>query len=216
MLFHYHTIHLLKFKFNTMRKLLLCSLFLSFFSLTHAEKKVSEYYSSYFNETFDIEASAPKKGAFQFFIYCKSKDNHQTGFSIPSKDVPGFINSLNELKVKFVDWSKTAEENNIRDFDKSFGIKFRPVDTFFTYGNDRYLSHSVEMNPYFKVTENSDRLAIFNSSKLTASDNRFMTVAGFILVFKSVEDIDNLINALDMNAALKNKTRNSEIDRLFK
>lgn len=199
-----------------MKRFFFFILFLSLSSVIHAEKKVSEYYLSYFNKTYEIQATEPKNGVFEFYIYCHSKDDQTIGFSIESKDIPEFINALNKVKLKFNEWSKTAKENNVSEFDKDFDIKFKSVTAFFSYGRDWHFSFQVKMKPYFKVTKTGDHLIVFDSGELTASDNRYMDVEGFMLAFSSEKEIDDFIKAIDVDSVLKAESNKNKVDDLFK
>ena len=146
-----------------MKKVFL-GIFAMFFSLSLiAEDKVSEYSMSYFvkntpyfgKKTYDIEASAVKNGSFTFYIYCEPKEEgsiEKIGFSLKSKEVEDFCNQLNSIKPKFAEWSKTAKDNNVTNYDKEFDTNFRPVDAFFSsYGSKWYFTYNILFRPYFKA-----------------------------------------------------------------
>lgn len=199
-----------------MKKYSILILVLTLSSFVQAQKKVSEYSSSFFDKTFEVQASEPKNGIFSFFIHCESKDKHKVGFILKSNDVPDFINSLNEIKQKFSEWEDTAKKNNVTDFDKEFNTKFNSVRTFFTYGSDWHFESGVRVKPYFKVTQDGQCLIIFNSRELTASDNQFMTVKGFILAFSSIKEVDEFINALDFDTVINEESKKEKTENLFK
>ena len=183
-----------------------------------AEDKISEYSMSYFGEEmYDIEVSKVKNGSFEFFIYCQPKGStKKIGFSLKSKKVEEFCHQLNSIKPKFAEWSKTAKDNNVTDYDKKFDIDFSSVDAFFLYGSKWCFTYNIRFKPYFKVTKDGDCLIVFNIGELTASSNRFMSSKGFMMVFKSEEEIDEFIKALDIQKVLNKGEKDVERDNLFK
>lgn len=198
-----------------MKTLLFLSIFFACCHLTHAEKKVSEYYSSAFNKTYQIQASKVKHGKFKFYIYCKSGDQHTIGFILNSTDVPEFVASLDAVKEKFIEWSTTAHENQVTKYFKYFDIKFKGTTVFFKYGNDWHFSRIGRLNPYFLVTEAHDCFIVFDSGKVIASDNRYMDVQGFSLIFSSVDEVDDFIKAIDVKSVLQMNDQHSKVDELF-
>lgn len=199
-----------------MKKYSLLILLLVVSCFVQAQKKVSEYYSSFFDKTFEIQASEPENGKFLFFIDCESKDKHKVGFILRSEDVQAFINSLNEIKPKFSEWEDTAKKNNVTDFDKNFDIKFNSVRAYFTYGSDWHFESGIRVKPYFKVTKDGQCLIVFNSRELIASDNRFMKVKGFMLVFSSTNEVDEFIKGLDFNTVINESSKKEKTESLFK
>lgn len=174
---------------------------------TSAEDKVSEYTMSFFDgNTYDVEATKVKNGEFTYYIYCESKDKHEkVGFSLESSEISYFVEQLRSIEGKFEEWSKTAEDNNVTDFDKQFETKFKSVGTFWLYGS-KWCFSTVKFKPYFKVTDSGKTLAIINVGKMTASANRYMTSNGFLIVFSTVEEIEDFIKAIDPSHAI-NKTQ---------
>lgn len=184
----------------------------------NAEKKVSEYSQSYFGKCFDIEASAVKNGSFTFFINCLSAEDNSTdrcGFTLESDRVEDFINTIKSVKEKFVEWEKTARDNNITDFDKHFDVKFKSVIGYFQYGKSYHFS-KFTFKPYFKVTSTGSCVAVFKSGELTASDNRFIDYDGIYLTFTSASEFDDFINALDINKVLNKENVEKTKGSLFK
>ena len=186
--------------------------------MVFAQKKVNEYSMEYFknNPTYDIEATEPKNGKFTFYIYgCSLDAEKEVGFSVESKDLEKFVESLRSIEDKFEEWTKTAKDNNVTDYDKNFDAKFKSVRVFFKYGS-KYHSTYVKFSPYFKVTKNGECIAVFRTRELTASDNQFMHHDGFMLAFSSKQEIEDFIKALDPNPILSKESKNEATDNLFK
>ena len=200
-----------------MKKLFLLLIAALYCTLGFAQKKVNEYSMEYFKDkAYNIEASEPKNGKFTFYIYCPSLDSEEeVGFYIDSKELDGFFASLRSIEDKFEEWTKTAIDNNVTDYDKDFDAKFKMVKVFFKYGS-KYHFTSMKFSPYFKVTKDGTCLAVFRARQLTASDNRFMHHDGFMLAFSNKKEIEDFITALDPLSILNKESENKAKDDLFK
>lgn len=106
-----------------MKKLLFMLIALLCSTLTFAQKKVAEYSLDYTSSigfpSFAIEASEPNNGKFTFYIYGWTlESNHDdVGFYIDSKNLPKFFESLRAVGDKLEEWTKTAKDNNVTDYD---------------------------------------------------------------------------------------------------
>ena len=203
-----------------MKKLLILLFVVMCCNLSFAEDKVSEYSLAYTSSngktSFDIEASEPKNGKFTFYVYAWSMESEEkVGFSIDSKDLPKFFESLRAVGDKFEEWAKTARDNKVTDYDKEFDVKFSSNTAFFKYGK-KWCFCGIKFRPYFKVTKDGECLAIFKSYKLTANDNRFMHHDGFLIPFSSKDEIEDFIKALDPIPVLNRESTNAAKDNLFK
>ena len=112
------------------------------------------------------------------------------------------------MKVSLRSGKKTAKDNNVTDFDKNFETNFKSVGTFWLYGS-KWCFSSVKFRPYFKVTNEGETLAVINVGKMTASSNQFMDTKGFMIVFSSVEEIEDFIKAIDPSHAIE-RTREQD------
>ena len=121
-----------------MKKLLLSMLIVLLNLSAFAQQKVSEYSMEYFtsDQVFDIEATEPKNGNFTYYIYAKSLEssNNKIGFYFDSDELDKFTTPLRHIGEKLEEWSATARDNNVKDFDKDFDAKFKSVKVFFRYG----------------------------------------------------------------------------------
>ncbi len=201
-----------------MKKIFMIAIAILISFACYADDKVSDYSMSYFGEkTYDVEVSSVKNGNFTFYIYCEPKGNtEKIGFILKSKKVEEFCNQLNTIKPKFEEWSKTAIENNVTDYDKQFDTDFGSVDAFFLYGSKWCFTYNIRLKPYFKVTKDGECLIVFNVGELTSSSNRFMSSKGFMIVFKSIKEMDDFINALDTQRVIKKSEKDQIKDDLFK
>ncbi len=201
-----------------MKKLLLTFIAMIAFLNANSQTKVSEYSSAYFNETYAVNATMPKNDKFTFYIDCASAETKKVddcGIIIPSDKLDGFINRLRSMEEKFEEWTKTAKENNVTNYDKDFDINWGMYKYYFKYGSNWHFC-SATLKPYFKVTSDGQCLVVFNSRKLTASDNRFMTYEGVYIVFTSSDEIENFIASIDANNVYEKQKNQENKDELFK
>lgn len=181
----------------------------------YAEDKVSEYTMSYFNKTYNIEATTVKNGEFKYYIYCQSMDRHElVGFSIDNYQIEYFIEQLRSIEGKFEEWSKTAKDNNITNYNKKFDTNFKYVNTFWQYGSQWCFS-SAKFRPFFKVTDDGGTYAVIYVGEMTASSNEYMTSDGFLIVFASIDEIESFIKAIDPTHAINRTIEQSNKDNLF-
>ena len=173
---------------------------------------------SYFGQSaYDIEATTVKNGNFTFYIYCEPKERDgKIGFSLKSKKIEEFCTQLNAIKTKFEEWAKTAIDNNVTSYDKDFDINLCSVDAFFLYGSKWCFTYNIRLKPYFKVTKDGECLIVINVGELTHISNRFMSSKGFMMAFKSAEEVGEFIKALDPQRVLNKSENDQKKDDLFK
>lgn len=182
-----------------------------------AEEKVSDYSMSYFDgKVYDVETTDVSNGEFTYYIYCETKDRHdQIGFSLKNNQISDFVSQLRLIKEKFIEWKKTAEDNNIKSFDKNFDVNFQSVGTFWLYGS-KWCFSRVKFKPYFKVTDSGTTHVVFSAGQMKASTNEYMTTKGFYIVFSSTEEIDSFIEAINPTHAINKSQSDKTKQDLFK
>lgn len=117
---------------------------------------------SYFGKAYDVGATEVKNGEFSYYIDCASweDDTDVVGINFKSTKIQEFQNKMNEIKNKYVEWTNTAKQNGVTNFDKNFDIKLPNVNCFFMYG-DYHFSFNRTPNAYFKVTTDGECYAIY-------------------------------------------------------
>ena len=201
-----------------MKKTLLLAVVLLFAFQLKAQEKVSEYSMNYFNDkNYNIEASDVKGEEFRYYIDCASweDDTDVVGISFESTKIQEFQNKMNEIKDKYVEWTNTAKQNGVTNFDKNFDIKLPSVNCFFMYG-DYHFDFYRTPNAYFKVTTDGECYAIISIRDLQASDNQYIKHDGLFMIFSSDEEIDDFINAIDMKHVIEKAEKKANTDNLFK
>lgn len=190
---------------DKLKNFLLVALFASIVPKCFAQKKFATYDNTYVNKTYDIQISIEdKKDNFSLYIDAMSLDNAHAkgGITINSKQHSDFINALNESKLKYLEWVKTAQDNDVKELSKEMSIKCK-TGSFFLYGSKWQFQFLVIPTFKFRILETGgkvDYLLTILTGELTASSNQFMKVDGFALVFKSTDEIDAFSKAISINA----------------
>jgi len=174
---------------------------ISITTLSTAQESIGSYAMSYFEkENYDIAATKPKSsGDFSYYIDVCSRDSSikNVTLSIESDDIVKFKEALNKAKMKYDSWSKTAKENNVTTLDKTIeGVRFYSCVAFL-YGTKWQFDFSVSYKFRAKIIENHMYLIIQNKSEMVSSSNQFMKSDGFLMVFKSLEEIDAFLHEFD-------------------
>lgn len=181
------------------------SLFIAFLFLIgfkcFAQDKFTTYDNAYFEKTFDIQISTKDKVDFTLWIDAHSFDklHKEGGIEVSKKQYDNFLNALKESKLKYVEWIKTAKENNVKELDKEMTVKCK-FDCYFEYG-DWNFQRNVTPNFRFKILPKENDilyLLIMSTGELQSSSNQFMKVDGFALVFSSESEIDDFINVISL------------------
>jgi hypothetical protein len=176
------------------------------------------YESSYFEEKFDLKFSDKDKGKFNLYISAMSFDRlaDEGGINFGDKSkYEAFISTLNQAKLKYQEWVLTAKQNNVEEVSKAMSFKTR-CGSHFLYGREWHFQFFVTLQYEFKILKKGDNiqyLLIIKTGQLQASDNQFMKVDGFVIVFTSETEIQDFIDALSIDKieALKNKNKAKEL-----
>ena len=199
-----------------MRKFYLSIIVCLFCSLvTHAQDVViSNYTLSYFNESYDIEASEIKDGKFAVYIQVRAKrESTRAMIGIESDKLEEFKQSLVQMKEKFEKWSKVAKDNNVTDMSKEMGIEF-PSTTFCWLGSKWFYSYRQKVNPEFRILDNGNHVALF-VKKVKSSSNEYIDET-FYWVFSNSEEFDELISKLDYEKIKSELEKKESASDLFK
>lgn len=200
-----------------MKKLLLfATLFLAI--AMNAQKKFSEYSSSYWTDktNYNIEVSNKGDELEKIYIDVHTLDRLQTegSINVSKKRLPEFISFLNECKSKYVEWTKTAKENKVTDLSKEIETEKKfSTDVAFRYGKWQFTS--ARINPRFIVDNKGSYLAL-TTGELQSSTNQFMKMDGLALVFSSEQEINDFIEKLNVDEIEKFIKSNSDKKDLFK
>lgn len=184
-----------------------------------AQEKFTIYDNIYANKTYDILLSLEDNNKFTLYIDAMSLDklHEKGGFLVDENRYQGFINALNEAKIKYLEWEKIAKENSIKELDKEIPINSK-VAGFFLYGSDWHFQFLVNLTFDFKIFEIDGEikyLLIVRSGKMQSSSNQFIDVEGVVLVFSSAKEIQDFVDSISLEKIEKFKNKPKAED-LFK
>jgi hypothetical protein len=182
-----------------------------------AQEKFTTYDNIYAKKTYDILLSSKDNDKFKLFIDAMSLDKlHETGgFIVDDEKYQGFIDALNEAKIKYQEWEQIAKVNNVKELDKEMPIK-SSVAGYFLYGDDWQFQFHVNLTFDFKILESDGEiknLLIVRSGKMQSSSNQFMEVDGFVLVFSSAKEIQDFVDSISLEKIkeFKNKPKSEDL-----
>ena len=184
---------------------------------SYAQEKFASYSSSYFGKSYEIQLSAKEEGKYTLFIDAASMDKlcDNGGITMTEAQHPQFVSALREAKLKYDEWVKTAKEHDVKEMDKTMPVSSR-VSGFFKYGTQWKFQMSVDLTFDFKIVESEGvlkYLMILRTGEMKASDNEFMTVKGFVIVFNSGDEIDKFAKSLapEQISAFVNKPKAKDL-----
>ncbi|MDD4211587.1 MAG: hypothetical protein PHC46_04300 [Clostridia bacterium] len=197
-----------------MKKIVLI-LFVSILCTTvYGEKVVGKYYLSYFNQSYDIEASEIKDGKFTLYIQVHGgSQSTKAMLFVESDELKEFTQSLLQMKTKFEEWSKVAKENNVTEMSKKMDINFPPTSIcwFFT---EWYFSFYHTLIPAFMILKDGT-YAVSIVEEATSSSNEYIDETIY-WVFSDPKEIDDLISQLDAEKIKSKLEADDNASDLFK
>ena len=199
-----------------MKKLLfISSLMLFIFTVrSYSEKVISTYSLSYFNKQYDIEASDIKNGQFSLYVQVNAeKDFTRAMIGLKSQDIPEFIEFLNKMKEKYIEWSDVAKTNKVINISKDMDLK-SPSITICWSSSEWFFSFGQKLQPRFLVIDNG-KMVVSIYKKVTASSNRYIDEEIY-WVFSDPKEIDELILQLNINQIMKKLQEDEKAGGLFK
>ena len=114
-------------------------------------------------------------------------------------NIDTFVAGLNAAKSKYTEWVATAKNNKIDSLFKIMPIKV-VGETLFYLDNDLH-NGVAKFNYCFVISKQGGKvkylLAII-STKITAADNRFISVPGFNIAFDSEAAIQSFIDKISI------------------
>jgi hypothetical protein len=161
-----------------------------------AQKTAANYYSDYFEKDYEIAISTEKNSTStisNIYIYVEGKNYKLV--TLDYKDPELLLSSLIEVRNKYAEWVKIAEDNNITEMTKQIPVDM-PRVTVCWYGTEWYFAFNKRINFDFHILDNGKKI-IYMMDKVTASSNEYIDET-FYWVFQSVEELDKfIINGLD-------------------
>ena len=198
-------------KHQTLLFLLLANLFLC----SNAQINVGTYFNSAWNKSFNIQASELQNGSedFNLFIGIKGElENQEDNIIIKSTNIPEFSLFLRQVRDKFIEWKKVAQDNNVRDMNKEMDFSSPRVDIGWSY-KEWHFAIGETLKPTFFVFKDG-KCSVSMSKKVTSSSNKYITEEVFF-VFTNPDEITELIKAIRKENILPKLKSNSDKLDLF-
>ena len=182
--------------------------------VSFGQEKYTTYDNLYGEETYEVSISHKDNGKYTLYVDMMSMDklSKNGGIMITEKEHQLFLSTLNEAKVKYIEWVATAKENNVTDLSKSMKFKVK-VGGFFQYGSKWNFQYVVNLTFDFRIVDGKN-LLIVRTGKLTSSSNQYMTHDdGFVFVFQNEKEIDDFVNVLSVDKVQEfmNKPKSTDL-----
>lgn len=195
-------------------KLMVVMLFTSITTMSVGQEKINSYDLSYFKEpTNSISVSESEEG-IDFYIDVPSRDKSEVSLIVREKNLDKFKSVINDAKLTYAKWKKTAEENDVSDLDKEIEIDKVNIECAFHYGGWNF-DFSVNLKARFKILNGEYMLIVQNKNKLISSSNEYIDADGFLLAFSSEEEMDNFLKALSLDDAKNYFNKKTSKEDLF-
>lgn len=176
----------------------------------NAEKVVGHYHQG--PTEYNVEAATYKNDLNVFIqVMGEYKDDKVFVCIDGAENIQNFIDALNVCKTKHIEWSEVAKSNNITDFRKTIDVKFPNVEIYWL-GSKWFLSHKQNyIKPEFLVSENTNFVVIAGKAKYW--DNEYIDTKFYM--FLTPNDIDELVNALNVDTINSILNQEKDTDTLF-
>lgn len=193
-------------KLSTLLAVLLISL------AAHAGPTVESYKSSFFGKEYSIVALQENEKIDKVFIEIQAASSKKACIVVRGIYLELFKTALELVRDKYCDWVKIAQDNNITEMKKEFGIEFPPVIVAWQ-GSEWWFDLEQNVNMSFLIVDNKRFVAVWNQ-KVTASSNEYIDEDVYF-VFEGAEDFNDLISQLDYQRILDKLLNRKKTEDLF-
>jgi hypothetical protein len=117
----------------------------------------------------------------------------ECGFMLTGSEIADFVTAVQSAKVKYLEWSAVAKENEIKDVAKTIPVDLN-TGAYFLYGSEWQFQFSVKITFQFRVFEYKGKILhslVLKTDELTSSSNQFITMKGLYTIFTSAAEIDD-------------------------
>lgn len=182
--------------------------------VVYGEKVVGNYTLSYFNKSYEIQASEIENGKFSIYIYVQGeRKTTPVFFSIESDEVEKFNKSFLQISDKFREWRKVAKDNNVTDLRKDVDIKI-PSVTIGWLSSKWHFSFRNSINARYIILEDGRDVMII-AKEATSATNKYIKQKIY-WVFAEPEEIDDLVTELNVDKISAELAKVDEALDLFK
>ena len=164
--------------------------------VSFAQERVAEYHSDYFDKNYEISISTEKNDpsiVSNVYIEVAGERERET-VTLDYKYPLLLLSSLKEVRNKYAEWVKVAEDNHVTEMTKEIPVDM-PSVTVCWYGTKWYFAFNKRVNFDFMILDNGKKIIVM-TSKVTASSNEYIDQK-FYWVFQSVAELDEFIKKLD-------------------
>ena len=195
-----------------MMTLMMCS---AMTIITFSQEKYTSYDNVYSGSKYDVQISSKDSTSYKLYVDMMSLDklSKSGGVMLDENAHEKFISTLLEAQIKYEEWIKTANVNNVTELDKTMTLRTK-VSGYFLYGSKWNFQFVVNLTFDFKIIDGKS-LLIVRTGKMTSSSNQFMTNDGFVFVFSSTEEITEFLDVLSKDKITEFITKPKAVD-LFK
>lgn len=186
----------------------------------YAIYKMSYFYSNFGRDNNQFKIKIVKDQECTFFIESAEKELNEGeyvahgygGNFFVIDNVSSFINSLKNVKLKFLEWSRVAKTNNVVDYEKEMEIGFPTVTIayynsfwkFYQFFND------INVIAIFKIDDKGD-------SRVEVCTN---TIKGGLfkpqkIVFVNEHEINNFMDTISPTKLKNKRDVKNQKDKLF-
>ena len=157
------------------------------------EKVVSYYTINADNKTYKLNVESTlidRNKEFKYYVgaFCSDEWYGEAGFVIRSKNLEEFINAAITAKEKFVEWSKIAKNNNVKNYAKNMNL-YSLIGCY--YGNNGHYNFVYNKIPKFIFyVDETGKCYLSIGVDIDRNDD-----AVFIM-FSNEKDIDGFIGAI--------------------
>ncbi|MBO4612353.1 MAG: hypothetical protein J5671_04190 [Bacteroidaceae bacterium] len=181
---------------------------------TFAQKTVADYHSDYFDRDYEISVSTEKNDPSTIsdvYIEVAGESKNKT-VTLHYKNPLLFLSSLKEVRNKYSEWAKIAEDNHITEMTKEIPVNM-PKVTVCWYGIKWYFAFDKRLNFDFIILDSGKKIIVM-TAKVTASSNEYIDQK-FYWVFQSVTELDEFIDKLNYPKFIEKLNVNSNNADLF-
>ena len=170
-----------------------------------SQEKFNSYQNDLLKKTYDINISFDNENKFTLFIDATSFDKQYLagGIILMQDKYKNFITALNEAKIKYIEWIKTAQQNNVKSLNKDMEYISKVSSYFGNENGDRWMFQIdvyLKFNFMIKVVDNNVKyLLIVNTGELRDTKNDYLKSTGLALIFSSVKEIDDFLSIISMD-----------------
>ncbi|MEI6823620.1 MAG: hypothetical protein WCL51_16940 [Bacteroidota bacterium] len=204
-----------------MKKLVTILFLLTLWVTTFSQKKYDSYESSYFNKEYDLSLSYKSELDFTLWITAPSFDKLHSKdgvLSLSFQRFDNFTNALIEAKSKYIEWVKTAKENNVNDLLKHMELSNKSkIDVGFVYGEMQF-NFDITLKYDFMILQKGDKikyLLLIKTGEVVSSSNQFMKSDGLAIVLSSEKEINDFLDKISLDK-IRKITSKPKSEELFK